>query len=408
MVREVSQSLPVVWGGVHASLLPGDTIKSEYVDIIVIGDGEETFAELVRALQNGSDLKAIKGIVYKQGESIVQTAVRGQFAIGQGAEVGYDLIDMERYKSKPAWTERESLPVITSRGCPHRCGYCYNTEFSGRRWTALSAEQVVALIEGLVGRYGIEGVFLLDDNFFVDMRRVGEICELLIAKDLGVSIYNANCRVDTLNKMDEELLVLLKRAGFEQLFIGVESGSDEVLCKIKKDITVEQVLGVNRRLKRMGIRPFYSFMAGFPFETIADIKKTLGLMKHLLRENDNAIVYRLQLFTAFPGTELFSEERKRGMQFPETLEGWAEFHYDKISHDGFGRKQRKFLRDFHYYTTFLDKKLSADRGWCLRTISHWYSDILGYRLDHGIYGGLLELYPLKAGQGIRNRLLQRC
>jgi radical SAM superfamily enzyme YgiQ (UPF0313 family) len=410
IIKKVSPGVPVIWGGVHPSLLPEETIKNEFVDIIVIGDGEETFGELVEVLRAGGDKKSVRGIIYKDGDSVVRTPERGQFPISKIDMdcLAIDLIDMERYKSTPLWTNRKSLPIITSRGCPYRCSYCYNIQFSNRRWTSLSPEETVSSIIKLVKRYDISGIFVLDDNFFVNLKRVRRICELLIEKNLNISIYNANCRVDTLVKIDDDFMELIRRAGFNQIYIGVESGSDEVLRKIKKDITLDQVFLVNQKMKRAGIRPFYSFMAGFPFETVEDIKKTLELMRLLLKINPDAIVYRLQLFTPFPGTDLFNYSAQLGMNFPKSLEEWYNYHYDRINYDKFNEKHKKFLEDFYYYTSFLDSKLSMDRTQYIKFISNIYSRILNFRLDHGFYGFTHELYPLKIGQRFLNTFVHRC
>jgi len=408
LIRRLAPSMPIIWGGVHPSLLPEETIQNDFVDIIVVGDGEVTFRELVDVLKNGGDKKTVKGIIYKEGDSVVRTPVRGQFAINTMPCPAYDLVDVDRYKSTPAWTARVSLPLITSRGCPHRCGYCYNTKFSSRKWTCLSPEQTVELIMELVNRYNISGIFLLDDNFFVDLKRVRRICELLIDKNVDIRVYNANCRADSIERMDEDLLTLLEKAGFDQLFVGVESGSDDVLGKIGKDITVEQVLSVNTRLKNANIKPFYSFMAGFPFESLEDIKKTLLLMKRLVGEYPDAIVYRLQFYTPFPGTELFEFVAKQGMKLPDSLNQWADYHYDKINLDNFDAGHRRFLEDFRYYTTFLDKKLTADRSRFARLISSFYSYLLGFRLGHGLYSCRFELLPLRIGKQIKKRVLRQC
>jgi anaerobic magnesium-protoporphyrin IX monomethyl ester cyclase len=408
IIREHAPEITVVWGGVHPSLLPEQTIQSEFVDIIVVGDGEETFSELADTLDAKGDKKNIAGIVYKEGASVVRTPAREQFPISTLDSLSYEAIDIERYKSTPLWTDRKSLPVITSRGCPFRCSYCYNLQFSKRRWTSLTPEQTVSSIERLISKYDISGIFLLDDNFFVNFKRAEAICRLIIERGLNISVYNANCRVDTVTKMDDSFLQLMKKAGFNQLFIGVESGSDSVLQKIHKDITVEQVMDASAKLKKAGIRSFYSFMAGFPFETIDDIKKTLHLMDHLLKENPEAIVYKLQLYTPFPGTTLFEEVSGLGMTFPATLEGWAGYHYDHINYKGFTDEHRRFLEDFHLYTTFLDKKLHSDSTFVRKLISGFYSRILHFRIDHGFYTSNYELYPLKIGLEASVRLSARC
>lgn len=400
IIKKVSPAVPVVWGGVHPSLAPEQTIKDDRVDMIVIGDGEETFRELVDAIRNGGDKKAVKGIIYKEHGQIFRTPLRGPFPIGKMGVPAYDLVDVDKYKIDPLWMEEDSFPVLTSRGCPWRCAYCYNTQFSHRNWMSLTAEQAFELISSLVRRYNAENIFLLDDNFFVDVKRVKRICELLIESDLDINIYNANCRADTIAKMDDGFLRLLKKAGCKQLLVGVESGSDSVLAQIKKDITVDQVLAVNTKLKNSGIRPLYSFMAGFPFESVEQIKETVCLMNRLSKENRDAFVSKLQLYTPFPGTELFHIAADHGVRFPESLEGWSDYHYGTVNCGGFSAKHEKFLRDLQYYTMFFNRKLGGYRN----LISGLYSRLLDFRIDHDFYSCMYELYPISVAHRIRNRI----
>ncbi len=404
LIRKVSPTVPILLGGVHPSLTPEETIKSELVDIVVIGDGEETFKELVETLRNNGDKKRIKGIMYKEGKSIVATPIRGQFPISMMDNPAYDLVDMEMYNFIPPWVGRQTVPIITSRGCPMRCSYCYNTQFSQKNWSSLSPEQTVALINNLVRNYKIKDFSLLDDNFFVNLKRVRRICELIIDNDLDIAFHNVNCRVDTVAKMDDEFLELLVKAGFKQLFVGVESGSNRVLSRIKKDITVEQILTVNTKLKNASIKSFYSFMAGFPFETVADIHKTLILMNRLLTENPDTFVFKLQLFTPFPGTELFDYMRKLGMKFPTSLKGWETYHYDQIHYTGFSKKHRNFLKDMNFYTLFLDRKFLNGQSKYFSLVSNLYSKILRLRINRGLYSAMYELYPLKILRKIRSWL----
>ena len=408
IVRDHSPFLPIVWGGVHPSLMPEETVNNEFVDIVVIGDGEETFKKLVEEIQKGGSLKNVDGIIYKENGSIIRTPSRKQFPLNTLSNPAYDLLNLSQYISTPAWTSQASLPVITSRGCPMRCAYCYNTEFSHKHWTSLSAENTVSSIAYLVNKYRLSGVFLLDDNFFVNLSRVKEICQRLLREKLDIEIYNANCRADSIAKMETEFLKLLKKAGFNQIFIGVESGSQDVLNRIKKDITIEQVLDGNKKLKSVGIRPFYSFMIAFPFETKEDINKTLILMRRLLRENPDAIVYKLQFFTPFPGTELFDTASDLGMEFPRSFEEWSNYHYDKLNYDGFDGSHKKFLEKCHYYSTFLDKKLSMGHKPYIKLITSMYSEILQFRVDRNCYSFMWELHPLKIAQKIRKRLIKQC
>jgi radical SAM superfamily enzyme YgiQ (UPF0313 family) len=395
IIKNFFTSVPVVWGGVHASLTPEETIQNELVDIIVIGDGEDTFKELVEAIQHGRDKRLVEGIIFKDGKSIIKTPSRKQFPISQIEYPAYDLIDIESYNFTPQWAGEKTLPVLTSRGCPMRCAYCYNTQFSQKKWASLSPELTVSLFHKLVNQYGIRSISLLDDNFFVDLKRVRRICELIIKNNLCLDLHNVNCRADTIAKLDDDFLDLMKKAGIKQLFVGVESGSDKVLSYIKKDITVEQILAASTKMKKAGIKALYSFMAGFPHESIEEIKQTLCLMSRLLKENRDAIVFRLQLYTPFPGTELSNYASDLGMKLPNSLDEWSTYHYENINFDVFENHHKKFIENVAYYTNFLDYKMHVDLGLHRKLIAMLYSRILKFRIEQDFYPFMLELLPLK-------------
>jgi hypothetical protein len=126
-------------------------------------------------------------------------------------------------------------------------------------------------------------------------------------------------------------------------------------------------------------------------------------MLRLLRDNEDANMYRLQLFTPFPGTELFHLAGTLGMKLPGSLKEWATYHYGKVSYDGFSRRHNQFLKDMHRYTFFLDDGLLNGIGKLFNLISTLYSRLLTFRIEHGFYRCMYELYPLKILQKARHR-----
>lgn len=392
-VRELAPALPIVWGGVHPSLLPEQTIESEWVDAVVVGEGEETFLELVRSIEIGEPLEGVEGICYKRRGQAILTGRSPSFDLNKMSPLPYHLLDVKDYLINPLRTKGQSLPIITSRGCPSRCGYCYNVKFNCRLWKPISPQKVVEEIKYLVDSFGVDGVFLLDDNFFVDKKRVIEILLLLESENLRVNIHNANCRVDYLAECDEKFLEMLRRGGVRQLFVGVESGSDEVLRGIRKDITVEQVHTVNRKLKAADIIPVYSFMAGFSFEGVEDVKQTLGLMTRLADENPHALFYKLSLYTPYPGTELYELCLEEGMSFPESLEGWADFSYDRVNLSLLDRKKSKFLKKASLLSGFIDVKGKLNRSnRVLEFLLARYSKLIRFRCRRSFFHFMPELY----------------
>jgi len=366
------------------------------VDIVVVGEGEETALDLVRALEEKKPLSDVDGICYKEDGRIISTPARPFSDLGSLPEPAYHLVDVQDYVVAPLRTKEKSLAIITSRGCPFRCGYCYNTKFNLRKWRALPAEEVVRRMKSVKERFQLSGVFLLDDNFFVDRERVREICRLLIEEKVNLAIHNANCRADTIVKFDDELLSLLKRAGFTQLLIGVESGSPEVLRGMNKDLKIEQVLEANQMLRRHGIKPYYAFMAGFPFEGIQDIKMTLRLMRRILDENPDALVPKIALLSPFPGTEVLDACMDGGLEPPGNLEGWAAWDYAKVNYGSFSGRHASFLRKALIVSYFMDPKCMELRSPVLRGIGRLYAKIIEGRCRMDFYSLMPELNLVRA------------
>lgn len=314
-------NVPVVWGGVHASLLPKQTLDNEFVDIIVIDEGDITFPELVNHLIDKKGLDDINGIAYKKNGSIIFTAQRESLDMGHLSKIPYHLINnINPYigvKSEKIY--KRSLPMQTSRGCPHRCEFCYNTTFNKKKWRAKDSDRVIAEINELVEKYNINGIFLLDDNFFADLKRVKGIFKRI--KDLPVELYNLTCRVDTFSRFDDELVGLMEEIGVQSIYLGVESGSEDILKKLNKDISIEQVFISNEKIKKTNIKPIYSFMIGFPFETEGDIRKTLKLIYLLKRQNKSAI-FGVNIFNPYP-SNIMKECIDKGFVDPQKTEDWA-------------------------------------------------------------------------------------
>ena len=392
IVREQSPQTPVVWGGVHPSLLPEQTLESGRMDFIILGEGEEEFLGLVLALKKGKETSSLQGLAFRTGENVRINPKGAPIDLDTLDVPSYHLVNLEDYPSSFYGVRSGSLPLCTSRGCPHACRYCYNRAFSNRQWRGMSPKKVLGDLEQLHERFGVKNIYLLDDNFFVQKKRVERICQLLLEKGVGFSFKNANCKAEMVASYDPGFLKLLKEAGFKQLFIGVESGSDEVLEEIGKGCTVSDILAANRKLGEVGITPVYSFMAGFPFETVEQVRKTIRLMDHLLRENPQAVITNIVLYSPFPGTELFDACVKLGMEAPDHLEAWKEVRYDRINHKSFTKKDQQFLERVHYFTVFIDPKYFKT----LKNFRTWrhalYSRFIRWRAKHSFFAFMPEMW----------------
>jgi len=360
-----NSNIPVVWGGVHASLLPAQTLENKYIDFVVVGEGEEIFLELAESFKNKKPLENIKGLGYKKNGKVFVNPPRDFINLDKTAEIPYQLIDIEKYIGKKSFASGKigrNLTFYTSRGCPHRCGFCYNKEFNKGRWRAKSAERVFSEIKELVGKYRVDSFEIEDDEFFVNTERAGKICELIISGGLNIEIF-ASCRVNyVVNNMDDAYLRLLHRAGFRTLAFGVESGSERILDLMHKDISISQVFETIKRLKKIGINSKYYFIAGFPTETVDDLYKTTDLIYEMKKLDPNIRIPAWRVFTPYPGTDLFGVSLAQGWQPPKTLEEWANYDFNTVRMPWIDGKKKGIIENAAFLINYLEIEGTEGRG----------------------------------------------
>jgi len=354
MVKEYGNS-PVVWGGTHPSLLPEQTLKNENIDIVVQEEGEETFPELVQALDGKRPLSTVKGIWYKDNGLIKNAGMRPFIDLNKQPPLPYHLIEPKNYTRTMFGIEH--LDFFTSRGCPHQCTFCYNVAFHKRQWRPMDPDIAILRIKDFVQRYNVRGLFFDDGNFFFDLHRGRQILEGMIKESLNVSVAKINIDFLTLLKMDEKDFALLQRAHCRHLPIAVESGSEKIQTLLKKPVDVRRLLEINRDLKKYDIIPYYAFMMGLPTETEDDLSESISLAQRLLDENPKADT-SFNIFTPFPGTELFDITVKNGLHPPECIEDWVSFNYRNLVQGGpwLSEKMRHLVEVLDFCTFLMGKR----------------------------------------------------
>jgi anaerobic magnesium-protoporphyrin IX monomethyl ester cyclase len=357
IVRQADPRLPIVWGGVHPTLCPDSTLKDPLCDIVALGEGEITVIELADCLRTGGDLGRVQGIGFKREGKTVFTEKRPLIAdLDTIPRPDYDLVPTQRYLTRAPSTDEPQLQLVTSRGCPFDCEFCYNLKFNERRFRCHSAERAVEDILYLRDRFGVNAIFIEDDYFFGHPGRVEKICDLLIEKQANLLIQ-APCRIDYLYRQTDVMIDKLYRAGFKELWIGVESGSERRLKEIMKRMTVEQVLDVNQTLARSDVYIKYGFMAGFPNEERDETLETVDLMFRLLKGNRNAGVTPVAVYTPYPGTTLYDKARLiPGVRFPDTLEGWSHFHFGENNNPFLSPRQKRFVVKLNVMSRFFERR----------------------------------------------------
>jgi radical SAM superfamily enzyme YgiQ (UPF0313 family) len=319
-IRGRYPSIPIVWGGIHPSLLPEETARHPLVDIVCRGEGEETVVELARALSNGGNIGKVLGLTFKSANGeILNTPSRPLIDMDSLGHLPFEKLDMKRYGQK--------VEMFTSRGCPNKCIFCYSLAYHHSRWRAKSAEKVIDDMEHAAGTVNPPGlVYFCDDNFFVNQRRVAEICEGKIRKNIGFA-WTAFCRADYFRKYDKDFLELLARSGCSVIDFGGESGSDRMLERISKGISRDDIMNAAKKCDSVGILARFSFIFGFPEETRKDREATLSLIDNLISECKGFRIYGIYILTPYPGTPIYEEALRAGFNSPKSLDEWGEYKF---------------------------------------------------------------------------------
>jgi len=329
-VKEKDSGIPVVWGGVHTSIRPVEVLENNYVDVVVIGEGEVTLAELTDALVEGHSLSEVKGIGYKEGDRQFFTGSRPFLDLAQEPDPAYHLIDMANYHEDIMGVDH--MHLFGSRGCIYDCAYCWDPVVNQRKHRVTAPGRIAEQMIRIIRDYGIRGFVFGDDNFFIDMEWAHEVLEGIVRAGLDVHLGKVFIRADTASRMGKETLDLMVRAGVKRVVIGAESGDPRILKLIKKRISVDEIIAANRTLRPYPIRPAFLFMMGLPTETPAEVEKTVRLAEQLMRENPSA-TRSFNRYTPFPGTELFKMVVQMGFREPARLEEWAKLNYRNLPAD---------------------------------------------------------------------------
>lgn len=356
---ETDGKIPIVWGGPHPSILPEQTLASEYVDIVCIGEGEETFAELVDAFIHKKSLANIRGIGYKNGKHLQINKQRELIDVETLLPTPWHLVKVEDYVSRDFYLKNSPRTLDigqTSRGCPFQCGFCSSACIRQRKWRSMSVEKSLSMIISAVRKFQLNGVWIRDDEFYISKKRTLGICEGIIQNKLNINWYTAGTRIDLFNKTTDDEVALMKQSGAYALKFGVESGSNRILELINKGITWEDTIQANQKANRHGILFGFSLMMGFPTETLDEIDQTISLGQRLVRENVFARLETIGTYTPLPGTPLFDLALENGLKPPDNLEGWIDWDFWEYDLAGkripwFNRRDRKKIGNISYCHT---------------------------------------------------------
>ncbi len=298
--KDVNENSITLIGGPHVTFLPEFTLREcPYLDIIVRGEGEETFRDLMDKLplvlrdRDIRTLKEILGISYREGNRIIHNPPRPLIEDLDSIPIpSFDLLPWDLYKAG----EYRYGVIMTSRGCPFNCIFCSSSLQFGKRWRGHSVGRVLEEIRLLREGFGIKEIEFLDDTFTLNRKRAQQIARELVKEGLDIS-WTASSRVNT---FDTETAKALRESGAHTIYFGIESGSQRILNFIGKGITINQAIKAVKTAVRVGLKVLGSFILGFPTERNEDIKRTIRLANKL--DLDYA---QFTIATPYPGTRLW-------------------------------------------------------------------------------------------------------
>lgn len=299
-IKERDSSKIIVFGGIHISCLTEESLrKCTAINYAVIGEGEKTLYNLILAIKKKKSLRRVKGIAFIENNKFIKTPVEELIK-------NLDEIPFPEKKSLPREIYQpgsefdigikgeEYWEIITSRGCPNKCTYCSSSHF----WKNIRVRSVENIFQEIkeLSEKGVKHLSFLDDTFTISEKRVIELCDRIKSLKLKWDCY---ARV---NNLSEKMVKSMKNAGCLGMRIGFESGSNEILQKIKKNTTIEQAKKAMKIIRKYNLKTFGFFMIGLPGDNRKTIEKTINFAIEL-----EPTFASFAIATPFPGTEMFRE-----------------------------------------------------------------------------------------------------
>jgi anaerobic magnesium-protoporphyrin IX monomethyl ester cyclase len=321
--KRLRPQLPVVWGGWHPSMFGRECLREPCVDITVQAQGEATFAEIVDRLVGGRSLEGCAGCMFRRtdGEVAVNPA-RALLPVDRFRTHDYSLIPVESYYRLKG---KRQFDYISSQGCNFRCAFCSDPFVYGRKWVGLDPTSMVAKLRTLWEKYRFDDLNFQDETFFTKRERVRVMAQQIV--DSGMQFtWAATMRADQGVRLPDDVWQLCKRSGLRRLLVGVESGDPEMLKRIKKDVTLDEVFHTAEKMRSLDIAGNFPFIVGFPDESDESVAATIEVAKRL-RSMSDRFETPIFYFKPYPGSAIVSDEVARGYRLPDSLTDWSRFDF---------------------------------------------------------------------------------
>ncbi len=339
--KELLPDIPIVIGGIHATLFPTQILKNQsYIDYVIIGEGETSFLELVKCLTNNSEksIDSIDGIAFRKNGNIIKNS-KTKFIenLDELPFVDFSLLNIKNYEFDTSnWFSPKKMkvglpfPILSSRSCPNRCSFCSMWLVHGPRIRFRSPKKVVDEIQDLYTRYGARYFSFVDDNLTFNKKRILEICNEITKRDLNIQFDTPNGVA--IKSLDEEIIDAMVAAGLVKINLSPENGSEYIRNDvIRKNLKTEKIYEVfNYCAKHSNLYISAYFIIGMPQETHETLRETYEMITKLPVDRIS-----FSLATPYPGTELYRYCKEHGL-----------LHYNHESSYDFKREYLDMQRPF--------------------------------------------------------------
>jgi anaerobic magnesium-protoporphyrin IX monomethyl ester cyclase len=302
IAKEVDSNIFVIVGGPHPTLQPTEVLNDPHIDMSVFGEGEATIVDLLHALENGESLERVRGVAYRKNGTVFRNGHRDLLRDLDRLSFPHEnlehvLLDYDRYPTSAF------KYVVATRGCPFNCLFCGSRYLWGRSVRFRSPENVVRELQSL-WKKGLRLIHFSDDTFGVNRDYLKSMCKAIEANCPRLR-WSCETHVSLVTR---ETVAAMKRAGCHSIEIGIESGNNAMLKRIRKGTTIEQAFAACDTIKQSGIEVVALFMVGLPDETEATLADTWRAMQRI-----NCDRIHFSIFTPYPGTEAFELCRAQGL-----------------------------------------------------------------------------------------------
>lgn len=383
-IKEVTD-VPVVLGGPHVSVLPEESCEKPYVDIVVRGEGEDSWIDICKRLERflqdqpqycseaffhpeNEIFAHCFGITYRTSDGqIHNNPDRASIADLDGLPwPAYHLFKMDRYTNLQPATDHvdgaRSFSIMTSRGCPYRCTFC-SQSIMPIKWRSRSPENVIAEWRHLVEDMGAQEIGILDDSANIRVKRMEELGRALIENNLNHVpwIFVNGIRANLASK---ELLMLLKTAGLKRVAFGVETGDEDILLSIDKKVDHDTIRQAFKNAKDVGLETIAFLIIGLPGETRETMQRTIDFAIEL-----DPLIANFSMMTPYPGTKVYEIVKRQGRFLINDWEDYvffeqqARYEMGDMTAELVAEMYRKAYRQFYLRPSPIMRRLKTKDFW---------------------------------------------